>query len=719
MKKFLFIFFAFVSSGFFAQVKEPLSIPPDAKIGLSLAGGGAKGFAHVGVLKVMDSLGVKVDYISGTSMGSIVGGLYASGYSAKEIEKVVRDTDFFDLILNEKEWGKNTFYNKGNDKYLLTVPYKNGKFNAVPKAVAKGQKMGNKLRELLHHVSETEDFSRLPIPFLCVATNAETGKMRVFESGDLPSAILASSAFPSLMDPVKIGDSIYIDGAITVNYPSEHLKKKGMDIVIGVDLSQELSTREELNSVVDILNQVIDFQIQRETQRQYGFTDINIKPDLKNKTSADFGEKKLLLTQGYREGLKYAEILDKLPKRGNNLNKIIVPDRDARYPIQDVVMEGNNIFGRNYVLGKMNLKLPEQLSYPQINEKIDKLYTTGNYEFINYDLEKRGSESTLHLELQEDDTRLFLKFGLHYDDVFKTGLLINATGKRVLFRNAILSADLIIGDQPRYYFNYFIDNGYLPGFGVSSTGFKLQLKNSQNDIKEKWGWVRNNAFLQSTFLDRYAIGGGLSHDYYEINSAPGWQGKKSHNYFNPYFFIKSDTRDQKDFPTRGLYLDAGARYLDIFSNSSDEVLQTTLDLRAFFPLSRVFTYSLDTFAGISLGKEAPHFYLFRPGAVIGQPLGTFTSFTGYRFGDLATDNLFSFKNSLQVEFARNFFATGHYSLANLFAGSDMKKVLRISHHSVGISGGYRSPFGQIRVDFSQPLNSGYNGVFSVIMGHWF
>ena len=224
MKKLIFyillIFFTLHTN---AQVKENLKIPKNPKIGLSLSGGGAKGFAHVGVLKVLDSLGVKVDYISGTSMGAIVGGLYASGYTGKDIEKIILDTDFYNLIFNQNNRAESSFFNKSVDKYLLKVPIKNGKAT-LPTSISSGQKNLYLLKELFKNVSNINDFSKLPIPFMCVATNLESGKIKIFENGDLSESILASSAFPSLMDPVKIGDSIYVDGAMTVN--SSQAKKE-------------------------------------------------------------------------------------------------------------------------------------------------------------------------------------------------------------------------------------------------------------------------------------------------------------------------------------------------------------------------------------------------------------------------------------------------------------------------------------------------------------
>ncbi len=316
MNRFLTIVLVlFISCVTFAQVQPGFTVPPNPKIGLSLAGGGAKGFSHIGVLKVLDSLGVKVDYISGTSMGAIVGGLYAAGYTAKDIEKIVMETDFYTLIANEKTRQEATFFNKNNDKYLLNVPIKDGKVNVLPKAISTGQKNVYMLKDLFRNVSTIQDFSKLPIPYMCVATNLESGKMEVFEKGDLVSAIMASSAFPSLMDPVKIGDSLYIDGAMTVNYPSKPLKDKGIDIVIGVDLSQDLATRGDLTSLVGILNQVIDFGIKKETINQYKYTDINIKPNLDGKGAISYGDKQAILKSGEEEAEKYVPILEQLPKR--------------------------------------------------------------------------------------------------------------------------------------------------------------------------------------------------------------------------------------------------------------------------------------------------------------------------------------------------------------------------------------------------------------------
>ena len=721
MRKNLVLFFTiFLSFYLHSQVKEGFAVPKNPKIGLSLSGGGAKGFAHIGVLKVLDSLGVKVDYISGTSMGAIVGGLYASGYTGKEIEKVVMETDFYTIIANEKNRKETTFFDKSVDKYILNIPVKDGKFNVLPKAISTGQKNIYLLKELFKNVSAINDFSKLPIPFMCIATNLESGKIEIFEQGDLVSSIMASSAFPSLMDPVKINDSLYIDGAMTINYPSKPLKDKGIDIVIGVDLSQGLANRDNLQSAIDILNQVIDFGIQKETKNQYQYTDVNIHPDLTGMTATSYDAKRAILDSGYVEAKKYVETLSLLPKRKDELLRVPLNSIYSNvYKIDSLILENSNIFGKNYVQGKMNLRVPSLQTYGGINQMIDRLYSTNNYRLINYDIVQKNDQNYLKLNVTEDDTRFFLKFGLHYDEVFKTGLLLNATAKRLLFRNSTVSLDVVVGDKPRYYLNYFIDNGYIPGFGVYASGMSLDLRDIGSNVYENWNWFRNEAFIQSVWRDKYAIGGGISHDYYEGKFT--WESSYSdtHNFINPYVFIKTDTQDNTSFPTKGLFLYAEGKVLDLLNKEQEgRTFQLKISSQINFPLNSWLTYRLGLFGGVTVGDEISSFYQYRIGGLFEQNVGNFVKFQGYEFGQLHSKNLLTASNTFQFNFSKNYYVDAHLSLGNLFNDIKVDDILHISESSAGITAGYKSPFGQIKLNYSRSLNRN-NNILSVILGHWF
>jgi len=718
MRKLLTLLFLFQLLLIQSQVKKDLVIPKNPKIGLSLAGGGAKGFSHVGVLKVLDSLGVKVDYISGTSMGAIVGGLYASGYSGKEIEKIVMDTDFYSLIRDPKSRKESSFFNKSVDKYLFTIPLKNGKIT-LPSSISSGQKNVYLLKELFKNVSNVNDFSKLPIPFMCVATNLESGNMKIFESGDLVQSIMASSAFPSLMDPVKIGDSIYIDGAMTVNYPSKPLKDKGIDIVIGVDLNQDLSKREDLNNIISILNQVIDFGIQKDTRRQYKHTDINIKPNLTGMTATSYDDKKKILDSGYVEGLKYAAILDQLPKREfDRLRQAVNPIYSNVYKIDSISIDGGRIYGKNYVLGKMGLRLPSLQTYGSINRGLDKLVATNNYSFINYDIVTENNFNYLKLYVTEDEARHFLKVGLHYDEIFKTGLLLNYSAKRLLFKNSNLSLDVVVGDKPRYYLNYFVDNGYIPGFGIYSSGMSFDLRNSSNINADNWEWLRNEVYIQSVWKDKFAIGAGMSHDYFEaeINGL----NKRYNRFLNPYVFLKSDTQNDRDFPTKGFYLNAEGKVIDLMKSEVEKrLIQVKADVRVNLPITKQLSYHLNLYGGITIGENLPEFYQYRLGGIFEQNIVNFKNFSGFYFAQLNSNNVVLVSNDLQFKFYKNLFLSGNFSFANLSDDISFEDAVKVNYSSLGATFGYKSPFGQIKLNFSHSLKNNQKGIFSVILGHWF
>lgn len=695
------------------QKVKPVAKQP--KIGLSLSGGGAKGFSHIGVLKVIDSLGIKIDYIAGTSMGAIVGGLYAAGYSGEDLEQIMLDTDFYNVLSNQITRQEETFFNKSVGKYLVNLRLNGGKIN-FPSSISTGQKNIYLLKELFKHVSNITDFSKLPIPFMAIGTNLETGKTVYFEEGDLPQAIMASSAFPSLMNPVKIGDSIYIDGAMTINYPSKPLKDKGIDYVIGVDLSQGLAKKEDLTNIISIFNQVIDFGIQKETQNQLSYTDLSIKPDLEGLGVTSFDEKQKIMRAGETAALEHVDALNKLPKRiFERQNLPLSTIYSSIYKIDRLDLLNNDIYNEDYVLGKMQLRIPSLQTYESINTMIDKLYATNNYRIINYDIVQEGSQNVLKIDVSEDQSRNFLKLGLHYDEIFKTGLLGNITLKRLFFTNSTLSFDAVVGDKPRYYLNYFIDNGYIPGFGVYASGMTFNLKNEFGNETEKIGWIRNEAFIQSVWRDRYALGLGLGHDYYST-LALFTNDRKTDNYINPFIFLRSDTQNDRSFPTSGFFTNIELKSHHVFE-SEEKAFQVKADLRGNFPINSWLTYRLVTNYGLTINEVDP-VYDFRLGGIFDQPLGNFVRFEGYELGQHRGKNLIKVNNYFQFNVYKNYYLIANYNMANLFDNFQDENLFKIRYQSAGITAAYKSPLGQVKLNYSHPINDN-RGIFSVILGHWF
>src|SRR5690606_19081772 len=270
------------------------------KVGVVLSGGGAKGLAHIGVLKVLEEEGVQIDFIGGTSMGAMIGGLYAMGYTATELDSIFRVTDF-DLIVQDNLPRKvKSFYEKENDeKYSLTLPFHKMKIG-LPVAVSKGQNTFNLFSRLMYDARHVDDFSQLPIPFLCMATNAETGEMVLLNKGNLVQAVVASGTFPTLFSPTEINGNYLIDGGIVNNFPVEEIQKLGADIIIGVDVQTGLMDREGLTSSAKLIMQIINFQMLSTMEEKMKLTDIYIKPDITDFNVISFSEGPKIVENGIK-----------------------------------------------------------------------------------------------------------------------------------------------------------------------------------------------------------------------------------------------------------------------------------------------------------------------------------------------------------------------------------------------------------------------------------
>ena len=441
----------------------------DVKVGLVLSGGGAKGFAHVAVLKVLEEAGVRIDYIGGTSMGAIIGALYASGYSATQLDSIIKITDFNKILTDDLPRKSKPFYEKeSGEKYILTIPIKDRKLG-MPTALSNGQSVLNLLTRLTQHVNSISDFSKLPIPFVCIATNLETGKQEILNKGFLPEAILASGAFPTLLAPVEIDGKLLTDGGITNNFPVEEIKAMGADVVIGVDIQSGLANKKELISAVKILNQIVGFQMYKSMEYKYDSLDLVIKPNMETFNVVSFDKAKEIMIAGdlaARE--KYSELKAIANTQIHTEELKIDMGQIKEFCVKQIDIEGNYDYTRAYVIGKLNLRINETTNYRKVVESINNLSATGNFENVQYRIIHEDDGCIVNLKVKEHQISNFLQLGVHYDDLYKTGILLNVTTKHILSNNDMLSADLILGDNLRYNFDYFIDNGFYWSFGVKS-----------------------------------------------------------------------------------------------------------------------------------------------------------------------------------------------------------------------------------------------------------
>ncbi|MDO7171047.1 patatin-like phospholipase family protein [Mariniflexile sp. AS56] len=632
--------------------KEPV------KVGLVLSGGGAKGLAHIGVLKVIDSLGVKIDYIAGTSMGAIIGALYASGYSGHQLDSIFKKLDFDRLINDDLPRDSKAFYERDNsEKYAVTLPFEHLKVK-LPSALSRGQNTYGLFSRLTLHVNGINDFSKLPTPFFCIATDVETGQAVLLDSGNLAQSVMASGALPTLYQPVTIKDQVLIDGGVVNNYPIDELLAKGMNVIIGVDVQDGLATREELTSAPDVLVQINNFRTIRDLKAKIKKTDIYIKPDIKEYSVVSFSEGAQIIENGKQATIAEVDALKKLVDNDAFVvrPKINCRERDS-ITINDITINGNSKYTRAYVLGKLKLKNKEKISYNYFNMGVNNLVATNNFDSFEYELKSSEDKEGFDLTANLVETKIttFLKLGLHFDDLYKSAALVNLTKKRLLFDNDVASVDVILGDNVRYNFEYFIDKGFYWSIGLKSRynqfnkdiSARLLLDDAQltgselNKVDVKLQDQTNQFYVQTLFRKDFSFNAGLEHKRLGIktetlstNSQTNKFIFENTDYLSTFGGLKLDSYDNKYFPQKGLYFDGDLHmylYASRFNEDFENFSLAKANMGYAFSVSDRLAFNLQTSGGFKIGDKSTKFLDFALGGYGNNLINNFIPFVGYDF----------------------------------------------------------------------------------------
>ncbi|TDY13772.1 patatin-like phospholipase family protein [Meridianimaribacter flavus] len=654
MKHIILIALIFFNISLYAQENVEETKP---KIGLVLSGGGAKGFAHIGVLKVIDSLGIKVDHVAGTSMGAIIGSLYASGYTGKQLDSIFRTLNFDDVISDNLPREAKTFYERDNaEKYAVSLPFDKFKLK-LPSAISRGQNVYNLLTYLTLHVSEVDDFQKLPIPFFCIATDVETGKEVILDKGNLAKAITASGAFPSLFQPVEIDGQLLIDGGVVNNYPIDELRAKGMDIIIGVDVQDGLATRDELTSAPDILLQINNYRTINDMKSKVKKTDVYIKPDIKDFTVISFSEGSQIVENGEHAASQKIDELVALAKTNQNSVRYKAVKSPDSILINSVNFDGNKRYTRSYVLGKLRLKQNSKVSYEDFNSGVNNLVATNNFDAFQYKFKKSKDSGGYDLDatLKESKATTFLKLGLHYDDLYKSAALVNITKKRFLFDNDVASFDFILGDNVRYNFEYFIDKGFYWSIGLRSRfnqfqkgiSAQLLLDDAEQDLTGinkldvELQDQTNQFYLQTLFRKDFAFSVGAEHKRLRIKSETIIDDFQSDDdevifentdYLSLFGGLKLDTYSNKYFPKKGFYFNGDFHLYLHASNFNKEFSEFSIakaDIGYAFSFSDKFAVNLLSQGGFKIGDDSTKTLDFALGGYGNNFINNFISFYGY------------------------------------------------------------------------------------------
>lgn len=733
-----------------------LSRDQDVKVGLVLSGGGAKGMAHIGALKVIEEAGVRIDYIGGTSMGAIVGALYAAGYTATQLDSIFRTTDFTNLIEDNLPRSAKTFYEKeDSERYAITLPFDNFKVTAPP-SFSGGQNVYNELVQLLYPVKHIKKFDQLPIPFLCIATDVETGEEVVLESGYLPQAVMASGALPSLFEPVKVGDRLLIDGGVTNNYPIQKIKDMGAEIIIGVDVQHGLRDRDALLSATEILLQINNYRTVLDMKEKSKKTDIYIKPEVSDFSVIDFSLYDRIIESGVTATKKSYGDLKGLSEKQQTLRRkrIFIEPQDS-LTIDGLVVTGSADYPKGYVKGKLRLGQDKNTTFTRLHQGIGNLAATRNFQTVHYRLEDEGNRQELVLDLTENPVKTFVRLGAHYDDLYKTAAILNVTRKKLLTHDDVASFDFIMGDNVRYNFQYYIDKGSYWSFGLNSRfndfskeidfdlirgNFEVPPGANLNAINLDVSDLTNQIYVETVLQEEFAFRTGVEHKLLKYSTAtlgeqvdegprPSSQNSEGKTFFeNGNFYsafgqLTLDTYDHAYFPSKGLYF-AGDFHFYVFSSDFNDNFKEFSVAQArmggAFPLFKGLSLNLETEGGFKLGTSDVTSFDFVLGGFGTDMINNFTPFFGYDFLSLPGNSYVKAFGRLDYEFVPKSHFLFSANFANveddIFRTGEWFTLPNFSGYGLGY--GWESFLGPLQVHYSwSPEGKTSNFFFS--LGYWF
>ena len=734
-----FVFlFHFISQS--QEIEDSVS-PGTKKIGLVLSGGGAKGMAHIGVLKVLEKYHIKPDYISGTSMGAIVGSLYATGYSADQIDSIFRKMDFDKILFDIQERKYKSFFKKKNGpKFILSLPFSFKEMSVqIPKGLSGSQNMFNTMAHYLYPAHWVHDFDSLQTPFLCISTDITNGTQVLFNKGFLPEAVTASALLPTVYKPLELNNTLLLDGGIVNNYPVKEVRDMGAEVVIGSDVQGKILKKDEIKDITDIMDQIVSFQMYREMPKKRRMTDIYLHPDINGLSITDFENIDTIIQRGVKEAEeKIKKIAPLYATPGFKKKKLIFKYPDSLL-FDEIQITGHNNYRRNYILNKIGVETGKKISYKDFLEGINNLYGTENFEFIHYQFDKKKNKYILRLKIKEKEQNGLINIGFHYNPLYKINVIGSLEKKYLFAKNDFFSLDIIGGEYTRFNLDYIIDNGFGWNIGWhsgyhrvntnvdSNLFFDQNISINQLDLNiEQWA---NKLSFQGTLKHSFYFTMGLNHvykNYYTLvfsgsNRDLPYAFNKNH-YFGPFVRFDIDSRDDFDFPKKGIKLMMGWEYYPVSSDYYKDfrpfsVYKIQLDLTKKIWSPIYFHTKLHT--GIMYSKQPTYDNYFYIGGNINYV--NFENFEDFPVVDPLTINATKFSRAsgiLDYLFLKkhHFELGAHYLIYdrsdNLW-GDDKKDL-----YGYSISYAYESFLGPLRLIYSRsPQTKGH--VFSFIFGYVF
>ncbi len=698
------------------------------KIGVTLSGGGAKGLAHIGILKAIDSAGLKVDYVTGTSMGAIIGALYASGYSADTIEKIARGIDW-DLLLSNSASLRSLSMDEKDEyyKYAVELPWVNGGFR-LPSGVLESQELWLKFNELFFPVYATKDFSKLSKGFKCIATDVSTGEAVVLDSGEIVSAIRSSMAIPSVFTAVNYNGRKFVDGGVVRNFPVKDAKAMGADIVIGSNVAGGLLPKEKITNIFQVLLQIAFFREDEDAVKEKKLCDVYVPHSLDNFNMGSFASANEIINEGIAKG---DSIYPRLKILSDSLNKIYGTQKYElkSLPVVDSVkisayeIHGLQKTSETFFLHRMQFENNKWYTAATLSSQVRKAFGTRYYNRIVYTLQPLPDGSCKIIFDVEENPLTFAKLGLHYNSFTGISLIGNLTSRNFFTPYSRTLVTLNLGENLRVRGEHLQVFGKFKTLSVSASVQAESLKfNTYNDFV-KDGVYKRAYFLADlnarwTLRRKYAFGLGTRFEtfHYTPQIVSRFEFRGNNSLLNSYATLKLNTLSNAIYPKKGTKIDIEAGYvynqqqdlsfyksgtpitnLDSLGFNFNNFIKTKLNFEHYTPITKRYTFFTQVQAGINFNQKESVLNDYFIGG-LNNTFSNQVTFTGLNEGSLYASSVAAFQLGLRYQIYSNLFLTGKFNTAYynfIRSNKNIESVGFLSGYSVTL--GYNFVLGPLEV----------------------
>ncbi|TWI18808.1 patatin-like phospholipase family protein [Sphingobacterium siyangense] len=729
MKIHLLIILCFVTNLLFAQQQGERP-----KIGLALSGGGAKGLAHIGVLKAIDSAGIKVDYVAGTSMGAIVGSLYAVGYSGNEIEAIAHKLDWNKILSNKSSYDMLILPQKRNSGKYLEIPLIEGKFS-FRKGIIESNELWLTFNELLFPYLATKDFSDFKRAFRCMAADIETGDLVILKSGNIAQAIRASMAIPAAFTPVTIDGRTLVDGGIARNFPVSEAKEMGAGVVIGSSVASPLLKSNEIDNPFQMVSQLAFYQENKDFQEQVKLAGILVNHPIEAYSASSFSSSDDIIKIGIEQG---KALYPRLIKLKDSLDAIygkepLQPHPDTGFKKKNEVFvskfttTGLSEKEKGFYLNVLGFSDHKMYSASFLSDRIRKVFGAGIFRKINYELipDVNSDSYTINL-LFEKDPQHVLKTGLHYNT--ETGIALKLAFSMFGVSNPFTetSIETSIGEAPRIRIgNIYFFNHRRSWYLESSASGAFTDMSAYNEKMDKVGLynqrhLKVEASINNLVTNNFLIGAGTRYEYlkYKPKIKTVLEAEGELGFVTSFANLRFDNRENNSYPNSGNKIDVEvgfnyAQHADFTyddGTTSGTQHQDSFGKKPYFSLRYYSSHHLPVGkhsfflklnSGIHFGNKQPvlnDFIIGGNNAVIRNQI----LFAGFRANAVSSSSVISPQLGFQYNFGANLVANAivnylkyDFVKTNYIIDANRKNAVL----GAGLAIGYKSFIGPLEAVF--------------------